>query len=109
MKISIIIPVYNAEKYLEECIRSAIEQSYRDIEVIAVDDGSTDNSLEILEKYSSKIRIIKKKNGGTSTALNIGIEAMDGQWFKWLSADDILDNNAVQVQIKDRTGHFLFK
>ena len=101
MKISIIIPVYNAEKYLEECIRSAIEQSYRDIEVIAVDDGSTDNSLEILEKYSSKIRIIKKKNGGTATALNTGIEAMDGQWFKWLSADDILDNSAVQVLINE--------
>lgn len=101
MKISIIIPVYNAEKYLEECIRSAIEQSYRNIEVIAVDDGSTDNSLEILEKYSRKIRIIKKKNGGTATALNTGIEAMDGQWFKWLSADDILDNSAVQVLINE--------
>ncbi len=100
MTVSIVIPVYNAEKYLHECLRSALEQSYTDIEVIAVDDGSTDNSLKILEKYD-KIKIIKKNNGGTSTALNSGIKAMHGEWFKWLSADDILDNSAVQVLINE--------
>ncbi|MGB6464511.1 MAG: glycosyltransferase [Nitrosotalea sp.] len=90
MRVSIIVPVYNAEKYLEECIDSAINQTYQDIEIIAVNDGSTDNSLEILKKYSDKIKIISKKNGGTASALNTGIKAMTGEWFKWLSADDVL-------------------
>ena len=100
MTVSIVIPVYNAEKYLHECLRSALEQSYTDIEVIAVDDGSTDNSLKILEKYD-KIKIIKKKNGGTSTALNSGIKAMHGEWFKWLSADDVLHNNSVKILVSE--------
>ena len=90
MRVSIIIPVYNAEKYLEECIDSAINQTYQDIEIIAVNDGSTDNSLEILKKYSDKIKIISKENGGTASALNAGIKVMTGEWFKWLSADDAL-------------------
>ncbi len=93
--VSIIIPVYNTEKYLEECLESALNQAYNEIEIIAVDDGSTDNSLNILKKYSDKIKIISKENGGTASALNAGIKNMKGEWFKWLSADDILYPNAV--------------
>lgn len=93
--VSIIIPVYNTEKYLEECLESALNQTYNEIEIIAVDDGSTDNSLNILKKYSDKIKIISKENGGTASALNAGIKNMKGEWFKWLSADDILYPNAV--------------
>jgi len=87
--------VYNTEKYLEECLESALNQAYNEIEIIAVDDGSTDNSLNILKKYSDKIKIISKENGGTASALNAGIKNMKGEWFKWLSADDILYPNAV--------------
>ena len=99
MKVSIIIPVYNTEKYLEECINSALNQTYQDIEIIAVDDGSTDNSPKILKKYSDKIRIITKKNGGTASALNAGINKATGDWIKWLSADDVLYPNAVEELI----------
>ena len=99
MKVSIIIPVYNAEKYLSECIESALNQTYQEIEVIAINDGSTDNSLKILEKYSDKIKIISKSNGGTASALNEGIRHMKGEWFKWLSADDSLYPNSVEELI----------
>ncbi len=99
MKVSIVIPVYNAEKYLDECITSALEQTYSDIEIIAVNDGSKDNSLDILKKYSNKIKIIDKKNGGTPTALNAGIRVMTGEWFKWLSADDVLLKHAIESLI----------
>ena len=99
MKVSIVIPIYNTEKYLRECIESALNQNYDDIEIIAVNDGSTDNSLEILEEYADKIRIITKSNGGTASALNVGIENMKGEWFKWLSADDVLYPNAIRELI----------
>lgn len=101
MKVSIIIPVYNAEKFIESCIKSALYQTYKDIEVIAVDDGSTDKSLELLQQYSDKIKVIHKENGGTPTALNVGIKEMSGDWFKWLSADDLLKKNAVEVLLKE--------
>jgi len=101
LKASIVIPVYNAEKYVNECINSALNQSYSDIEIIAVNDGSTDNSLKILENYSDKIKIISKENGGTPTALNAGIKAMKGEWFKWLSADDVLKKDAIEVLVNE--------
>ncbi len=101
MKVSIIIPVYNTEKFIEPCIESALNQSYKDIEIIAIDDGSTDDSLKILEKFQDRIKIIHKENGGTATALNAGIKEMTGDWFKWLSADDILYPNAVEELIKE--------
>lgn len=97
--VSIIIPVYNAQDYLEECLDSALNQTYDKIEVIAVNDGSTDRSLDILERYSNKIKIISKKNGGTASALNLGIKNMTGEWFKWLSADDVLYPNAIKELI----------
>ena len=101
MKVSIVIPIFNTERYLEKCIQSAINQSYSDIEIIAVDDGSTDNSVKILEKFQNKIIILKKENGGTSSALNAGIKIMKGEWFKWLSSDDILKKDAVEVLISE--------
>ncbi len=100
MKVSIIIPVYNAEKFLDECIDSAINQTYENIEIIAVNDGSTDNSKKILDEYSSKIKIINRPNGGTPSALNSGIKIMTGDWFKWLSADDVMNKNCVETIIK---------
>ena len=95
MIVSIVIPVYNAEKYLKETVDSALNQTYPDIEVIIVNDGSTDGSLEILKQYGDRVKVFSKKNGGTASALNAGIKLMKGEWFKWLSADDVLMPNAV--------------
>jgi len=95
-KVSIIIPVHNSEKYLEECIESALNQIYPDIEIIAVDDGSTDNSLEILKKYSNKIKIITMKHCSLPVALNQGLKIAKGEWIKRLDSDDVLYSDAVE-------------
>jgi len=71
--VSVVIPVYNSEKFLEECLDSIFTQTYQNIEIIAVDDGSTDSSPDILERYSDKIYIISQKNQGLASALNLGI------------------------------------
>lgn len=89
-----MIPVYNAERYLDECIKSALDQTHADTEVIAVDDGSTDSSPEILAGYADRVRVYRKGNGGTASALNLGARQMSGSWFKWLSADDLLRPHA---------------
>jgi len=98
--ISIIIPVYNGEKYLADCIESCLNQTYSYKEIIIVNDGSTDNTENIIEfyhkKYFNKIGVIHKKNGGTASALNAGIRMMKGNWFKWLSADDLLYSKALE-------------
>lgn len=94
MKISVIIPVYNCEKYLERCLDSIIEQSYKDFEIICVDDGSTDNSLEILKKYAQKhinISIYTQENKGPSAARNYGMEKAKGEYITFVDADDWLD------------------
>ena len=104
-KISIVVPVYNAEKYLRECIDSCLKQTYQNYEIILVNDGSTDGSLKIIEHYwnlhPDKIKYISKPNGGTASALNAGINIMTGEWFKWLSADDVLFSNALELFIKN--------
>ena len=99
MRVSIVIPAYNAERYLDECVRSALDQTYADTEIIAVDDGSTDSTPEILEGYADRIRVHRKKNGGTASALNLGYRKMSGDWFKWLSADDALKPRAVATLV----------
>ena len=80
--VSVVIPVYNSEKFLEECLDSILAQTYQNIEVIVVDDGSTDASPDILERYSDKINIISQKNQGLASALNLGISEMKGNWLK---------------------------
>lgn len=100
-KVSIVIPVYNTEKYLAECIESALDQTYEEIEIIAVDDGSTDNSPNILKKYSDRIKIISKENGGQASALNVGIMAATGEWIKQLDSDDILYHDAVEALVSE--------
>ena len=99
-RVSIIIPVFNAEKYLEECIESVLNQSYPNIEIIAVNDGSKDKSPEILDNYSDRIKIISKENGGVTSAMNAGIKEMTGDWLKLLGADDVLYPNAVEELVK---------
>lgn len=89
-KVSIIIPAYNAEKYIDEAINSALNQTYDNIEIIVVDDGSTDSTKNKVKKYKNKLTYYKKTNGGVSSALNYGIKKMHGDYFAWLSHDDLM-------------------
>ncbi len=100
-KVSVIIPVYNSEEFLRDSIESVINQTYSDIEIIAINDGSTDGSLKILKQYENKIIIINQKNMGLAEAVNAGIKKMSGNWLKWLSPDDILLSNAIQILVKE--------
>ena len=94
--LSIIIPVYNSEKYLEECLTGVINQTLKDIEIICVNDGSTDNSLKILEKFAeqdSRIRIINQQNQGQGYARNTGLEAAAGDYIGFIDSDDFISND----------------
>ena len=94
IKLSIIIPVYNVEEYLEECLDSISKQTMEDIEIICIDDGSTDNSPDILENYSKKdkrIRIITKENGGQASARNLGIQEAQGEYIAFVDSDDFIE------------------
>ena len=96
--ISIIVPVYNTEKYLRECINSLINQDYENIEIILVDDGSKDSSPNICDEYANKdkrIKVIHKENGGVSSARNAGIDASAGEWITFVDADDWVSNNYI--------------
>jgi glycosyltransferase involved in cell wall biosynthesis len=95
--VSIIIPVFNGEKYLRECIESAISQ--HNCEVLVVDDGSTDSTSAICMEYADKIKYYYKENGGTASALNVGIHFANGEYIHWLSADDVLLGNAISLMI----------
>lgn len=99
-KVSIIIPVYNGENYVSLAIESALRQDYENLEVIVVDDGSKDNTSKICQKYKDRIRYIKKENGGVSTALNLGIKSMTGEYFSWLSHDDLYYKDKISTEIK---------
>ena len=92
--ISVIVPIYNSEKYLEQCIESIINQKYSNLEIILVNDGSVDGSLKICEKYAKKdnrIKVIDKKNEGVSVARNVGMEVSSGQWISFIDSDDWID------------------
>lgn len=92
--ISVIVPIYNAEKYLRECLDSIVAQTYRDLEVILVNDGSTDASKQICEEYCAKYPnfvLINKENGGQMTAWILGVENSHGQYFGFVDADDYID------------------
>ena len=99
--VSVIIPVYNSEEFLRESIDSVLNQTYQNLEIIAVNDGSTDNSQKILNEYSDKITIISQSNQGLAAALKAGIEKINGKWIKWFSPDDILYPNAIETLLKE--------
>ncbi len=95
-QISIIVPVYNAEQYLSHCIDSVLSQSFSDIELILVDDGSPDRSGEICDRYAEqdpRVRVIHKENGGVSTARNAGLDVANGDYITFVDSDDFLDDN----------------
>ena len=99
--VSIVIPAYNAANYLTEAIESALAQTYSNIEVLVVNDGSRDNgeTERIALSYGNKIRYFSKTNGGSSSALNAGIKNMHGEWFSWLSHDDLYYPQKIEKQI----------
>ena len=100
MFFSIIIPVYNVEAYLQDCLESVLRQSFPDWEAICVNDGSTDVSLAILEEYAAKdsrFRIFSQVNGGLSSARNAGLKVAKGNYVLFLDSDDWLEKNALEV------------
>ena len=98
--VSIIIPVYNSAQFLKDSIESVLNQTYSNIEIICINDGSTDNSLEILQSFSDRIYIVSQDNKGLASALNVGIKEMQGKWFKWFSPDDIMYPNTIESLVK---------
>ena len=100
-KVSIVIPVYNGSNYLKQAIDSAITQTYKNIEIIIINDGSDDNGAteKIAKSYGKKIRYYKKENSGVASALNLGIKKMTGEYFSWLSHDDMYYPEKVEKQI----------
>lgn len=100
IKVSIIIPVYNVELYLEECLKSALNQTLDAIEIICINDGSTDNSSNILKIYSEKynnIKVINQDNKGLSTTRNIGIKEARGEFIYFLDSDDYIELNTIEI------------
>lgn len=98
--ISVIIPIYNTEKYLIRCIESVRNQTYKDIEIILIDDGSIDGSVEICDRYETidfRIRVFHEKNKGAAAARNLGLDVSRGEYIFFLDSDDYLDNNSLEI------------
>ncbi len=99
-KVSVIVPCYNVEKYVAQCIESLVSQTLKDIEIILVDDGSPDNSGKICDKYKvrdGRIKVIHKKNGGVSAARNDGLKEASGEYVIFVDSDDYVPQNALKV------------
>jgi len=106
-KVSVIVPVYNVEKYLPRCLDSILSQTLRDIEILAIDDGSTDSSPAILDRYESedkRVKVFHIQNGGVSHARNIGLDNACGDFVGFVDSDDMIDPDmySVMVQVADR-------
>lgn len=103
--VSVVIPVYNAEKYLEETLASVLAQTYPHIEIIAVDDGSKDRSIQILEQYPDRIRVVRQANAGAAVARNRGVQEATGKWIAFLDADDLWTPDKIQRQLDASRGY----
>ena len=102
-KISVIVPVYNVEKFLAQCLESLVLQTYKNLEIIIVDDGSSDNSYKIYKKYAksdSRIQIIKQKNAGVSAARNTGLASATGEYVHFIDSDDYIDIDYYEKMLK---------
>lgn len=101
MKVSVLIPMYNAEKYISATMENVLKQSWSDLEVIIVDDGSTDKSYDLAKQYESvNIHIYKQENKGASAARNLAFEKSTGELIQYLDADDLLSYNKIEAQVK---------
>ncbi len=98
--VSIITPVYNGEKYIERCIKSVIDQSYDNIEHIIVNDGSTDNTINVCRKYEKKIKLLSKENAGVSLARNLALKEARGEYVLFVDADDWLEKDMCLKLVK---------
>lgn len=114
-KVSVIVPVYNVEKYLEECLKSIVNQIYKNIEIIIINDGSTDNSYKIIEKYKERynfIKVIKQRNKGICEERNIGLKNAIGEFVLFVDSDDYLEpeciNDVVNKINKDNSDMVIF-
>lgn len=106
-KISIIVPVYNAEKYLVKCMDTLVGQSYQNLEIVLVNDGSADNSLALCEEYGradSRVKVINKKNGGLISAWKRGVEESTGEYLAFVDSDDWVDLNMIKEMAEHLTG-----
>ena len=100
VKISVIIPVYNVIDFLKECLGSVLNQTYKNLEIILVDDGSTDGSSQICDEYKKKdrrIQVIHKENGGLSDARNAGIKIAQGEYFSFIDSDDWIHEDTYRI------------
>lgn len=103
-KISVIVPVYNAEKYLHRCIDSILAQTFTDFELLLIDDGSKDNSGKICDEYvdmDSRVRVLHKENGGVSSARNMGLEHACGKWITFVDSDDWIEPTMYEMMYDD--------
>jgi glycosyltransferase involved in cell wall biosynthesis len=101
--ISVIIPVYNVDKYIDRCLESIVSQTYSNLEIIVVDDGSTDESLSICDKWMNRdgrIKVIHKKNGGVSSARNVGLEISRGAYIVFVDPDDYIETSMIEIMYK---------
>lgn len=104
--ISVIVPVYNVEKYLDNCVESIVNQTYKDLEIILVDDGSPDNCPVMCDEWAKKddrIKVIHKENGGVSSARNIGLDNVTGEYIGFVDSDDYLKSNMYELLIENLT------
>lgn len=102
--VSVVIPVYNVENYLAECLESVCNQTYQNLEIIVVDDGSTDGSGRICDEYSikdSRIQVIHKRNGGLSDARNAGLERATGKYISFIDSDDAVDEEFIEALLEE--------
>ncbi|MBR2614401.1 MAG: glycosyltransferase [Clostridia bacterium] len=107
IKISIVVPIYNVEKYLSDCVKSLIEQTYDNIEILLVDDGSTDGCGEICDAYAnldSRVRVIHQSNGGVSIARNTGVKNAKGEYVLFIDPDDWFEKNTVEILVNEIKG-----
>lgn len=111
-KISIIVPIYNTEKYLNRCVDSILAQSYKNLEIILVDDGSNDNSPAICDSYAkrdTRIKVVHKKNGGLSSARNAGLDMATGDYIGFVDSDDFISSDMYEILMDnmDESGNVL--
>lgn len=109
-KVSIIIPAYNAGEYITKCINSLINQSYKNIEIIVIDDGSTDNTVSVCKSFNNEfIKVVSQKNSGPSCARNKGIEIATGKYLLFIDADDYLSYDSIEMMLKEMDSNSIVK